>query len=304
MKHFIFLTFILTSLLSAGDLPFAERHEDKIDALAKSLKCCWTKKELMTLFANPEAHTMDKATMYNLRFILTPRSIHKQKKQHSDFIPKLVNEKTVLEGKEFFKKYEKTLKSAFCRYKVVPQDIIAVLNWESKLGKIVGDQSLVKIFVGQYFLATKIEAQFFREGVYKREGALPRSKSLRRIERLKKRSFRNLSALLRQSKKRGFDPLSVKGSWAGAIGFPQFMPSSMRFAVDGNGDGVIDLFVMEDAIMSVASFLYGHSYIKRGHKHSFKRYNPDDMYVRGVTLYREMAQKAGINAKAWKCVPK
>jgi len=295
---------IFTSLLSAGDLPFAERHEDKIDALAKSLKCCWTKKELMALFTNPEAHTMDKATMYNLRFILTPRSLHKQKKQHSDFIPKLVNEKTVAAGKEFFGKYEKTLKSAFCRFGVAPQDIIAVLNWESKLGKIVGEQSLVKIFVGQYFLGERIEEQFFREGVYKREGALPRNKSLKRIQRLKKRSFRNLVALLKQAKKRGFDPLSVKGSWAGAIGFPQFMPSSMRFAVDGNNDGKIDLFVMEDAIMSVASFLHGHSYKKRGHRHSFKRYNPDDMYVRGVTLYREMAIKAGITASSWKCVSK
>lgn len=302
-KYTIFLLlFLLVFSLSAGDIRFSQTHEKKISALAKALKCCWTKKELIALFDHPDAHTMDKKTLYNLRFILTPRSLHKQKKQHIDFIPKLVNEKTVKEGKEFFVKYEKTLKAAYCTYKVHPQDIIGVLNWESKLGKMVGEQSLVKIFVGQYFLGKEMEKQLFAEGVYKKEGAIPRHRSLKRIKKLEKRAFHNLVALLKQAKKRKFDSLSVKGSWAGAIGFPQFMPASMRFAVDGNGDGIIDLFVMEDAIMSVASFLSRHRYVKKGHRYSFRRYNPDNMYVKGVTLYREMAEKSGISAAAWKCL--
>jgi membrane-bound lytic murein transglycosylase B len=63
----------------------------------------------------------------------------------------------------------------------------------------------------------------------------------------------------------GIDPFSLRGSYAGAIGWPQFMPSSIRkFAVDFNGDGKIDLRNSPvDAIGSVAHFLVEHGW-KRG----------------------------------------
>ena len=61
----------------------------------------------------------------------------------------------------------------------------------------------------------------------------------------------------------GIDVFSVRGSYAGAIGIPQFMPSSWRkWAVDFDGDGRIDLREsMIDSIGSVASFLTGHGWI-------------------------------------------
>jgi membrane-bound lytic murein transglycosylase B len=61
------------------------------------------------------------------------------------------------------------------------------------------------------------------------------------------------------------DPFSLLGSYAGAIGLPQFMPSSIRqFAVDFDGDGKIDLRNSPvDAIGSVANFLAQHGW-KRG----------------------------------------
>jgi membrane-bound lytic murein transglycosylase B len=63
----------------------------------------------------------------------------------------------------------------------------------------------------------------------------------------------------------GIDPFSLLGSYAGAIGWPQFMPSSIRkFAVDFDGDGKIDLRKSPvDAIGSVAHFLVEHGW-KRG----------------------------------------
>jgi membrane-bound lytic murein transglycosylase B len=58
------------------------------------------------------------------------------------------------------------------------------------------------------------------------------------------------------------DPLSFYGSFAGAIGLPQFMPGSIRrFAVDFDGDGKIDLRNSPaDAIGSIASFLSQHGW--------------------------------------------
>ncbi len=299
MKLLLLICAVFLSYSTASQ-PIWITHRADFLRLERQLSCCWKKEELHALFQSPDAVLLDAKTMRNLRFILTPRSQAKQKRQHINFIPRLVNDKTIAAGLRFFIRYQDILRMAYNRYGVCPQDIIAVLNWESKLGAIVGDQPLVKIFVGQYFFGREIEKQLFAEGVYNKKDAMPRSKALRRIDRLKQRALRNLVALLKEAKRRGFDPLSVKGSWAGAIGFPQFMPSSMGFAADGDGDGKIDLSVMEDAIMSVASFLSAHRYKEKGYRYSFRRYNPEDMYVKGVTMYRNMAEKAGISAKEWK----
>lgn len=57
------------------------------------------------------------------------------------------------------------------------------------------------------------------------------------------------------------DPLGVTGSYAGAIGMAQFMPSSLRrFAVDSDGDARINLFAAADAIASIGNFLRQHGW--------------------------------------------
>ncbi len=71
-----------------------------------------------------------------------------------------------------------------------------------------------------------------------------------------------LEALLVWARKEGRAPQDVKGSYAGAIGWPQFMPSSiLRHAVDFDGDGHINLERnMADVIGSVANFLKNHGW--------------------------------------------
>ncbi|WP_176648695.1 lytic murein transglycosylase B [Duganella sp. SG902] len=71
-----------------------------------------------------------------------------------------------------------------------------------------------------------------------------------------------LEATLLFARQTGVDPLSLKGSFAGAVGMPQFMPSSMmKYAVDFDGDGRIDLLNSStDAIGSVAAFLIAHGW--------------------------------------------
>jgi membrane-bound lytic murein transglycosylase B len=60
------------------------------------------------------------------------------------------------------------------------------------------------------------------------------------------------------------DADTVEGSFAGAIGLPQFMPGSlMRYAVDGGGDGRVDLANdVDDAIASVGNFLQVHGWVR------------------------------------------
>ena len=74
--------------------------------------------------------------------------------------------------------------------------------------------------------------------------------------------FRNqLIEYLLLARELGVNPLSIKGSYAGAMGIPQFIPSSYRnYAVDFDGDHKRDLTDVEDAIGSVANYLKVHGW--------------------------------------------
>jgi membrane-bound lytic murein transglycosylase B len=301
MKKLIFLLILLSAIPTFATQSIPQKYPAKFNKLHSLVKRNYSKKELIELFKKENVVKMDKQTERNLRFILTPLSLKKQKAQHEDFVPKLVNDKTVAKGVKFFNKYKKTFEAVDKKYKVHPADIIAIINWESKLGELTGTQKIIQIFIGQYFLWDYYIKQFESEGIFKKQGAMKKADAVKRAKRLEKNALGNLAALLNQAKKKKFDPAQVLGSWAGAIGYPQFMPASMRFAVDGNGDNKIDLFQMEDAIFSVANYLIKHKYKEKGSEYSFRRYNPDKVYVRGVKMYSDMAKKAGVKID---CDPK
>lgn len=71
-----------------------------------------------------------------------------------------------------------------------------------------------------------------------------------------------LAEFLRLTRREGLDPFSLKGSYAGAMGWPQFMPGSWnRHAIDFDGNGQVDLINSPvDAIGSVANYLAQHGW--------------------------------------------
>jgi membrane-bound lytic murein transglycosylase B len=91
------------------------------------------------------------------------------------------------------------------------------------------------------------------------------------------------------------DPFSIRGSWAGAFGISQFIPSSyVRFAVDGNSDGTIDLFTMSDAVASVANYLKSHGWEKgrpEENRQAVYAYNHCDSYVKAVFAYAKALRR-------------
>ena len=278
--------------LSSIDLK--RKYPERYQALYNKVRKTISKEELDSIMSRKIGIELDKDYDDKLMFIVSPQSAKIQRKQHKDWVPILVNDKTLKQGKQFFYEYEKTLKAAYEQTGVLPGDIIAVLNWESHLGKYRGTFRIFNIFVGQYFYIDEYERKLYQQGAYNKKDAMSRASALQRVVKLKKRGLDNLSQLLIQAKTKDFDPFKVKGSWAGAIGIPQFMPASMRFAKDGDGDGTIDLNTMPDAIMSVANYLKFHSYHSKGKKYAFMGYNPEEMYVRGVTLYSQKIEDMGV----------
>ena len=286
---FFLLFFLIFTSLSAEN---TQRYDEKsFDALFKAVSKHYSKDELRKIVE--ESLVADELTEKNLAFIYSPLSIKKQAEDHTSYIDKLINDETVKNGVDFFNKYNDLFCKTYAETKVEASDIIGILNWESRLGTITGEQKIIKIFAAQYFSGEKRNEELIQSGEYKKDGAMSVEAGKKRVERLKKNAFSNFKALLIQAKEKNFDPLEVKGSWAGAIGFPQFMPASMKFAKDGNGDGNIDLFVMEDAIVSVANYLKLHGYLEKGSVAAFKAYNNDKIYAEGVKKYSDLIKNAG-----------
>ena len=295
MKNFslFLLFFIIFSSVFADDT--AQKYDEKsFDELFKAVSKHYTKEELRKIVE--KSLESDEITEKSLSFIYSPLTLKKQAESHENRLAKMINGETVKAGVDFFEKYRPLFCRIYAETKVEPGDIISIINWESKLGAITGEQKIIKVFAAQYFSGEKINKSLFILAQYAKEDAMTIEAGKKRVERLKKNAFSNFKALLIQAKEKNFDPNEVKGSWAGAIGFPQFMPASMQFAKDGNGDGKIDLFVMEDAIASVANYLKSHGYFEKGRVFSFKSYNNDKIYAEGVKQYSDSIKNAGVNA--------
>jgi membrane-bound lytic murein transglycosylase B len=94
-----------------------------------------------------------------------------------------------------------------------------------------------------------------------------------------------LGQFLKLASREGWDATAVLGSYAGAMGLPQFMPSSvMNYAIDFDEDGRIDLaFSSADVIGSVARFLREHGW-RRGLPTLYAVEPPDDITERALLL--------------------
>lgn len=228
----------------------------------------------------------------------TPQSVAIQNQEHADFSKIFLKPRRIKAGVQFLGEHQAVLEQAEQLYRVNRQDIIAILMWESGLGEFVGNHYIVNVFLGQILYLNAARELAVQDLIARGEAdttalALGAAES-RRLDRLKRNAAANLVTLLRLSKARGVDPAAQKGSWGGAIGYVQFMPNSMVYAKDGDGDGRIDLFTWPDAIHSVANYLHENGYGKstRARRRAIHAYNPLDSYVDGVISYADAVWKS------------
>ena len=153
-----------------------------------------------------------------------------------EFRAAFVNRKRIKLGLEFWDKYRHTLRRAERRYGVPQGIIVAVIGVETIYGQNAGNFRVLDALTTLAFDYPR-RADFFRD------------------------ELENYLLLAREQQ---FDLLSIRGSYAGAMGIPQFMPSSYRnYAVDFNGNRKIDLLSEDrDAIGSVANYLKGYGWVK------------------------------------------
>jgi membrane-bound lytic murein transglycosylase B len=141
-------------------------------------------------------------------------------------------------GIEFWNVNAETLINATEAYGVPAEIIVAIIGVETAYGRITGRDRVIDALATLAFHYPNNNAK-------------------------RMRYFRaQLRHLFLMSREQNLDPLSLSGSYAGAMGIPQFMPESYRkFAVDFNNDGARDIWQDRiDAIGSVANYLKSHGW--------------------------------------------
>jgi membrane-bound lytic murein transglycosylase B len=135
-------------------------------------------------------------------------------------------------GVEFWNKHAKTLARAEQQFGVPAQIIVAILGVETLYGERMGTYRVIDTLVTQAF-------EFPADSWRARFGA------------------EQLESLILLAKEQKFNPLELEGSYAGAMGYGQFIPTSYRaYAVDFDGDGIDDIWHNPvDAIGSIANYL-------------------------------------------------
>lgn len=148
--------------------------------------------------------------------------------------PLFVTDERVRKGVEFWRKHAGALQRAQERFGVEPEIIVAIIGVETRFGKNMGRYRVLDAL-------STLAFQYPSRGAYFRH---------------------ELAQFLLLTRELDVDPLRVKGSYAGAIGIGQFMPSNYRlFGIDFDGDGRSDLVgSADDAIGSVANYFQRHGW--------------------------------------------
>ena len=147
-----------------------------------------------------------------------------------------VTKNNVTRGLEFWRENDSLLKKAENKYKIPPEIIISIIGIESKYGSRTGSfktfDTLASLSLGPN---RGRRAKFYRS---------------------------ELVNFLLLCQENNLDPRSIKGSYAGALGKPQFISSSYRnYAVDFNNDEKVDLWNSDaDVIGSVANYFSKHGW--------------------------------------------
>ncbi|WP_443191016.1 lytic murein transglycosylase B [Pseudomonas indica] len=156
-------------------------------------------------------------------------------KPWKEYRPIFITESRIARGVDFWREHEAALARAEQEYGVPAQVIVAIIGVETFYGRNTGSYRVIDALSTLGFDYPP-RAPFFRQ---------------------------QLKEFLLLAREEQVDPLTLKGSYAGAMGLPQFMPSSFRaYAVDFDNDGHIDIWSNPvDAIGSVASYFQRHGWV-------------------------------------------
>lgn len=193
----------------------------------------------------------------------------------------------------FYNEHLTLLKQMEMVYSVPAELAVAIFTVETRLGQYLGEGNACVNLASMALCADyeRIAPQFPDADQGQKE--FLRQKARERGDW----AYAEFKGLLRYAQAGGRDPLSFPGSIYGAIGIPQFMPSNaVKFGVDGNHDGDVDLFELNDAVHSFGNYMREHGWqgdmsSEEKQRKSLMRYNFSARYVNTVLAVADYLKK-------------
>ncbi|RPH88262.1 MAG: hypothetical protein EHM66_01205 [Deltaproteobacteria bacterium] len=207
-----------------------------------------------------------------------------------------VDQRQIKRGRAFMKEHADVLSVVENRFGASPRIITAILIIESRLGAHPMPYNVVNAYVN---LAFVLDPGYWKELQDLYSHAYPQlcdDATIARAKRKAKWAVSELCYLVYIANHLGIDPLTITGSFAGALGPAQFIPSSFWiFGMDGDGDGMASPFNMADANLSMGYYLKKYGWREDAPLEQKRKaiwyYNRSDIYVNTVMmLYEQLGQ--------------
>ena len=183
-------------------------------------------------------------------------------------------------ARAFCTTWQASLKTTADTYGVDQNVIVAIVLIETSLGKNVGRSPVLSVFA-----TLLLENSLYRDAFSRQlDGNDRKDHYLKRLDDKAAWARVQLDALMTMNMKKTIDVCGIRGSYAGAFGIAQFLPTSyLNWAKSETDERAPDLFYMPDAIISVANFLKEHGW-RPGLTDEEKRaviwhYNRSSVYV-------------------------
>ncbi len=193
------------------------------------------------------------------------------------------NKWSIRKARQYMQKHDGQLTRTEKEYGVDKSIITAILLVETGLGASVGTRSTLNTLSTIAALMDPSVREMFWDLIPDSK-KISRKKFEKRAASRSKWAYEELKAFLKYTHREGFDPALIPGSFAGAVGVAQFMPTSiMAYGKDGDNDGMVDMLNHADSMASIANFLKSHGWRSGQSRKKAKKiiyhYNHSSYYV-------------------------
>ena len=251
----------------------AHRYASLIDQLISD---GFKKADLLSIFNDSRIQFLDEVVKINLinNYV---------KVDYSHFL----NNQSVNHAKQFLSTELPFLTKVERQYQVEKEIVVSILCIESSFGKTTGNHIVFNVFTTLSLLTAPEVLDKAYQQLKINYPQLRFEEIKKRAEKKSKWAYHELKSLLTIAEREKLDVFNVKGSWAGAFGIAQFLPSSyIQYGMDGNNDQKVRLFNKYDSMVSVANYLRKHGWEKglseKKKKALIRKYNNSTPYVNTV----------------------